>query len=247
MGFSKMKKMTRHDKLLKKFLEYGLNAFEQNEILELLLSFTLPEEEARLKSDELMYRLGSATAIMDMNIEGLIRVGKLSEKSAVLLNLVPKVLRRYCVDNMNVSKMRFDDLISLGEYCTAKYIGTTDEVLSMVLINEKAGLDGFEIIQVGSLASASVNIEKIAEILFAYNSPYFVLVHNHPDANVVPSEEDMEVTDWIREQFSYLGKTLLEHIIVYNNRFMPVLKYMELEDEKRAQEFVQCFLGNRFS
>lgn len=242
-----MKESSRHRRLLKKFTDYGLKALEQNEILELLLGYTLGEDEARQTADDLLYRLGSVTAIMDMNVEGLIRIGKLSEKSGVLLNLVPKVLRRYCVDNLNVPNLRFDNLMALGEYCTAKYIGTTDEVLSLVLIDGKARLVGFEIVQVGSLASASVNIEKIAEILFAYDVPYFVLVHNHPDANILPSEDDKESTYYISEQFSCLGKKLLEHIIVYNNRFMPVLKYMEMEEYHIAKNFVRGLFDNDYS
>ena len=229
-------KKIRHEQLIARFMEYGIDRLEPYEIVEMLLGYVYSDDQAELKSKELLRRLGSTTAIMDMRVEGLIRVGKLRERGAVLLNIIPKIMRRYCVDNLDTKGMVFDTLEKIGDYCTARYYGSTDEVLSMLLIDEYGMLMGYEVIQVGSLASASVNIEKIAELLFAYDAANFVLIHNHPDGDMVPSEEDINITVWIREQFQRLGKKLVEHLIVYNNKYMPILMCVDMNEAEEGYQ-----------
>lgn len=226
--------MERLDQLLKKFLNEGLEAFEPDEVLELLLEYVVSEPVAKAKAKKLLQQLGSVTSVMDMRLEGLIRIAELGEKSATLLNLIPKIIRRYYIDNLDVSNLEFDDIENLGAYCTAKYIGTTDEVLSIIMIDDKAHFIGFEVIQVGSFSAASINLEKIAEILFAYDAPYFVLVHNHPDARISPSDADVNSTYYVKQYFESFEKELLEHIIVYNNRYMPIIMYL-IEEEKEFE------------
>ena len=240
-----MNRKTWHEELLTRYREHGLSGFEQDEALQLLLGYVLSEEEAKRRSKELLLRLGTLNSVMDMRVEGLIRVGELGEKSATLLNMLPKVIRRYYIDKLNVPSMRFDDLGNVGAYCTARYIGSTVEVLSLVLVDENARFIGYEVIQTGSFSRASVNIEKMAEILFAYDAPYFILIHNHPDPDIRPSDGDVETTYWLELYFRQLGKRMLEHIIVFNDRYMPVMKYMIDEDSKYA-DFPPCrFFQNR--
>ena len=234
-----MNRKTWHEDLLERYIERGLRDFEQDEVLQMLLGYVLSEDEAKRKSRELLLRLGSITSVMDMRVEGLVRVGELSEKSATLLNMLPKVSRRYYIDNLDVPSMRFDDLRNIGAYCTAKYMGSTDEVLAIVLVDEKAAFMGYEVIQTGSFSRASVNIEKMAEILFAYDAPYFILIHNHPDPDIRPSDGDVETTYWLELRFRKLGKRMLEHIIVFNNRYMPVMKYM-IEEDSKYDDFHSC-------
>ena len=81
--------------------------------------------------------------------------------------------------------------------------------------------------------------------MFAYDAPYFILIHNHPDPNIRPSNGDVETTYWLELYFRQLGKRMLEHIIVFNDRYMPVMKYMIDEDSKYA-DFPPCrFFQNK--
>lgn len=211
-----------HKKLMQCFKESGLEGFEQSEIIAALLGFTVSEEELMEKSELLLRRLGNLSSVMDMSVEGLKRIGEISESSAIILNAIPGVLRRRYTDIIESRKLKLNVLENLGAYCTARYFGFTDEVLSMVMLDNEGGLIGHEVIQVGSRASASVNIEKIAQILYSYDAQNFVLIHNHPDGNMKPSESDVGTTDYITRYFTKLGKNLVEHLIVYQDKYMPI-------------------------
>ena len=222
-----------HKNITQRFRENGFEGMEQSEVLMALLGYTIPADELEEKSNLLLSKLGNLSSVMDMRVEGLMRIGDISEYSAVLLNIIPGVLRRRQTDVIEKGKLCFKSIAEVAEYCIARYFGFTDEVLSLVMLDNNGMLVGYEVIQVGSRASANVNLEKIAQLLFSYDAPNFLLVHNHPDGNLTPSDIDIQVTEVIEVRFSALGKNLLDHLIVCHDRYMPIKHYQTVRYKRR--------------
>ncbi len=54
------------------------------------------------------------------------------------------------------------------------------------------------------------------------------ITHNHPSGNVVPSEEDREITGRLRQAGETLGIELLDHIIFTQHKYYSFLEHGEL-------------------
>ena len=215
--------------LLNRFKKDGLDGFEQSEMLELLLSFSTPRRDVGEIANRLLERFGCISSIMQARPQALMGVDGVSEYTATLINCVPMVMRQYCRDVVGMEDEEFDSVEKLGAYCTARYFGSTDEVLSVMLLDEDRRLLGMEVIQIGSRTQASVNVEKLSELIFSYQATCFVLVHNHPDGKVEPSEADAVVTEWLSDHFESMGVYMLEHIIVSGHRYMPIKEFLNKE------------------
>ena len=50
-----------------------------------------------------------------------------------------------------------------------------------------------------------------------------VLAHNHPNGIAKPSPEDIDLTEYIRNALEMLGILLLEHFVVVNFGFHPII------------------------
>lgn len=220
--------------LIGRFKDKGLSGFEQSEMLELLLSFAVNRKDIDEIAIRLLERFGSMSSVMNASPAALMCVDGISEYSATLLNLIPMVMRQYCRDMCDDGDTVFDTVEKIGNYCVARYFGSTSEVLSVMMLDDDLKLIGVEVLQVGSSSQALVNYEKLAELLFSHNATAFVLIHNHPDGKVVPSEADITVTSWIRENFDMMEKFMLEHIIVSGNRYMPIFEYIKEFDSYKS-------------
>ena len=218
--------------------------------LEVLLRFAISGKDAYNVSEALLDHFGSLSAVMDASWESLIRVPGINSNAATILKLIPMVMRRYGMQKLMPKDECFDTIEKVGGYCAARYFGATDEVLSIMLMDESRRMLGFEIIQVGSLSYANVNCEKIAELLYAYDARCFVLVHNHPGGVMMPSKEDISVTEWIMKRFDCLDKTLLEHFIVHGNSYMPIINMQRIkmkwhqDTEKFSRDGLQKIMSN---
>lgn len=213
------------ERLRKRFLAEGIDSFAPHEILELLLFYAIPQQDTNPISHELINKFGSLSAVMDANIEDLVKISGISEYSAALLKLIPKAGTMYNLDKID-SGQTFEDIEKIGEYCVYRYFGETKEVLSVMMLDNNLRMLGFEFLERGSQSGVSVNPERLGELLFRYNASLFVLVHNHPSGLLEPSKEDAEITQVISSIMSPFNKVLLEHILVVDNEYLPLMKYL---------------------
>lgn len=88
--------MTGHRaRLRQRFLEGGLQALSQAQIIELLLFYTVPRRDTLPIAERLLERFGSLNGVFSADISDLTRVKGVSQASAVLLRAAADVYIEY--------------------------------------------------------------------------------------------------------------------------------------------------------
>lgn len=64
--------------------------------------------------------------------------------------------------------------------------------------------------------------EKYFLLAVKYEAVYIILLHNHPSGDPTPSKEDIAVTKRMKEAGELLGVTLMDHIIIGDNRYISL-------------------------
>jgi DNA repair protein RadC len=94
-----------------------------------------------------------------------------------------------------------------------------------------------------------VTVRTIAEHALRKNAAAVVLAHNHPRGLAIPSGADLEVTRNVECALETIGVPLLEHMIVTENNYAPILRHHKglLRASPRTgqidREFYQRFYG----
>ena len=100
--------MSVHDghreRLKARYLEHGLDNFNDINVLELLLFYAIPRADTNLIAHELLNRFGSLSGVLEASIQELQNVSGIGENSALLLSLIPQVSRRYMIDKTKPQK-----------------------------------------------------------------------------------------------------------------------------------------------
>ena len=79
-----------------------------------------------------------------------------------------------------------------------------------------------EIISVGSLNANLVHPREVFEPAVRHLAAQIIVAHNHPSGDLVPSEEDLGMTNRLKEAGRVLGIELLDHIIVSRTAYMSI-------------------------
>lgn len=66
----------------------------------------------------------------------------------------------------------------------------------------------------GSTSSVTVDIQSVFKTAILCNASAVILMHNHPNGDVFPSEEDRKLTKRVQKAGAILGYQVLDHIIV---------------------------------
>ena len=76
-----------------------------------------------------------------------------------------------------------------------------------------------ELITKGVLDASIIDAREVFKSAIRNSASRVILVHNHPSGDPQPSKEDIEVTKRLIDAGELLGITVLDHIIIGNNKF----------------------------
>lgn len=91
------------------------------------------------------------------------------------------------------------------------------EQFRVAVTNHRLQIIYESVIAEGGYSSVALDIRKIMrEIVTVPGGKGFFVAHNHPAGSVSPSEQDVDLTERIKEASKVLGLNFLDHIIVAN-------------------------------
>lgn len=217
--------MNIHDghraRLKKRFLEHGLESFEDHGVLEILLFYALPRADVNPIAHALIDKFGTLSAVFDAPVEELARVPGIGLSTAEFIKLIPQVSRRYLM-----SRVSFDDILDsskkAGEYLLPRFYAERDEIVYMACLDAKCKVLNCRLLFRGSVNSANVSVRKIVENALVFNATSVIIAHNHTSGIAIPSDEDKLTTRRIEQALKSVDITLADHIVVADDDFVSM-------------------------
>lgn len=203
-------------RLRERFLRDGLEGFQDHNVLELLLFFSIPVRDTNEDAHRLMNEFGSLSGVFDAKYEDICKVRGIGERTALLIKLVPELFRRYEVDKLNKDTVMLNSADLVAGYVSKYFKGLTEEKLYALYLDSNCKLLSFQLISSGGVNSAPMNNRLIAEYAYSTNAASIILVHNHPSGICAPSRKDIDVTIAMADILGTIGIRLSDHIIIGN-------------------------------
>ncbi len=109
-------------------------------------------------------------------------------------------------------------------YLTPLYTYTKVEKVIVLLVDNKLRLIKDIELGIGDLNEVSLNIKNLISLLIKYDAYGFILSHNHPSGDTLPSKEDKILTNKLYKLTKDLGVLLLDHIIWGKDNYFSFLE-----------------------
>jgi DNA repair protein RadC len=208
-----------HRKRLKrKFTASGTDAFLEHEVLELLLTYAIPQKDVKPPAKELLRTFGSLKGVVDAEIADLVLIKGIGEHSAILFKLVKEIAALYLKQRAK-EKRQVTCTTELIDFCRTVMGGKRDEEFCVIYLDAQNQIIEFETIQKGVVNQAVVYPRQVLESALKKKASAIILAHNHPSGHVRPSDADIRLTQTIRETAKVLDILVHDHIIIGENRF----------------------------
>lgn len=195
-----------------RFMKSGLEGFAPHEILELLLFYTIPQKDTKQIAHELIRRFGSVAGVFNADISALTEVKGITENTAVLFRLIPKLVGVYYEEQSK--GVSVTTTTQLSELFKPYFVGSGTEKFMLACFDSKLRPISVSEISRGSSAYTSVELRKIMSAAIDSNCSMAALAHNHPGGEPKPSDEDIAVTRRINELLRAVDIRLMDHIVV---------------------------------
>lgn len=206
------------DRLKRRFLEQGLDGFDDHNVLELLLFYAMPRCDTNPTAHALLNAFGSLSGVLEASADELKAVEGVGDSASTLLRLIPAVCRRYMIDREDSF-----DVIDTSEKAAAlllpRYMLERDEVVFVLCLDSKNKLLCCRELFRGVVNTAEISIRKIAELALSKNAGGVIIAHNHTSGIAIPSAEDEYTTKKLKAALEAMGILLVDHIIIAGDDF----------------------------
>ena len=229
----KERKLSAHaghrERMRKKFWEQGIDAFEDHEVLEILLYFAVSQKNTNELAHLLLHTFGSLADVLNAPEEELLQVPGVGESTVMLLKFIPQLFRRYS-ESAKQGIRRICTFEEAGEYFFPKFVGRENEMVFLMLLDGRGKILYCDAINEGSVNASNIYIRDLVRLAVRYNASSAVLAHNHPSRTCLPSTQDLETTRAVASALESVEVLLMDHIIVGGENYLSLAESGILPD-----------------
>lgn len=208
-------------RMKQRFLRYGLDNFDDHNVLELLLFYAQPRQDTNAIAHRLLDTFGDLAGVFAATPEELMTVSGIKENAATLIRLVAETGRRSMIACAGSGTV-LDSVQSMGEYLLPRFLYCRVETVYLVCLDCARRVTDCCRLGEGGLDYVRVDTRKIVQTVLMKDAAYVVLAHNHTNGIALPSHEDIETTKYLQKALEPVGVRLLDHIVVAAGDFVSL-------------------------
>lgn len=212
------------ERLRKKYIQGGYLAFHEYEILELLLTYSIPRRDTKPIAKDLIEKFGNLDEVVSAPIKELVEVTGIKEGSAVFLKLLGDMAKNLYKGEIKRDGIQLRDKDTLLKYLRSDIGFSSREEFKVIFLNNYNILVGSETLFTGTIDKSAVYPREIVEKIIQYKAKGVIFAHNHPSGNLRPSKQDIQITEHMQEFLEMIDVKLLEHIIITKDGYFSFLQ-----------------------
>lgn len=221
-------------RLRESFMERGVDGMHDHQVLELLLTYSIPRKDTNVLAHALIKRFGSLREVCDADPHALMQVEGIGESAAVLLSLTGAIARQ--IGWKARTGAGLSTPWAAMEYCRGRFGESRYEAMHVISLDKNRRILHVDLISSGTLTETAVYPRLVVEVALRHQAHSVILTHNHPSGEVRPSRNDIETTMHILRALEPIGIRLYDHIITSRGNAFSMMRDMEMLQAESAAE-----------
>ena len=202
-------------RLRSRLLDAGPQGFHDYELIEYLLTLTIPRVDTKPLAKRLLHDFGGIGPLLSSSADTLRHEG-LTDPTIAALKIAEATALR-----MLEARVEDQPVLSswdaLGDYLHAAMAHRRTEEVRILFLNAKNVLIANEALWQGSVDEASVHVREVIARAIALGATAIIIVHNHPSGDPTPSQQDIRLTRDLVEAGRHMKVAIHDHVIIGAN------------------------------
>ena len=200
-------------RLRERLLKAGRQAFADYELLELLLTYAIPQKDTKPIAKRLLKRFGSFAAVFDQPRERLLEIEGVGPQTCTFLFAIREFMVRYLEQGVEYAKA-ISSPEDIAEFVRTHLGATPRECLMILYLNDANRLAYHVIVSEGTVDRAPFYPREILKTALLRDATGLIMVHNHPSGDPIPSENDHIITSRLEKLAAEFEIEVHDHLIV---------------------------------
>ena len=207
------------ERVRQRFMEEGLDSFEDHEVLEFLLNYCVRQKDTNALAHRMLKEYGTLHDLLEAHPRDIARRCKVSLNTATLISLCVPLARRYMSSKWG-DKPVLNSSSMAGEYAVSLFAGRIYEAFYAICLDAQNRVNHAALVHEGTINEAHVYPRIIVETALRHKANSIILAHNHPGGSLKPSTADIDVTRKICAALKPISIRVVDHIIIAGESYL---------------------------
>jgi DNA repair protein RadC len=208
-------------RLKERFLKTGIESLQDYEVLELLLTFTIPRKDTKPIAKELIRQFKTVNGVLNADPVLLNEIEGIGKQTAAFFAIIREA-GTWCLKERIEKVSAITQRNDVDTYLRFHFGHKKDEFIAALFLDNGNHVLGTDIIAQGTVNQCALYPRAILEKALKFKAGSIILAHNHPGGSVNPSEADWQITERLFEIGRLLDIPLMDHIIISLDRVISL-------------------------
>ncbi|KGP63333.1 hypothetical protein EP47_10760 [Legionella norrlandica] len=208
--------------LREKLLTNGVHNLSDTELLAVFISSGSNKKSCLQLAYELTKHLGNLRNILNADLRNFKSIQGLGTARYAQLQAAKEICRRS--DFIHLQKeIQLSNSKQTYIFLKRRLRDYKNETFAALFLDNQHRIIAYEELFFGTINSASVHPRPIVERVLQLNAAALILAHNHPSGVSDASQQDIEITERIRNALELVDVRLLDHIVIGDNEVYSII------------------------
>ena len=232
--YTKILEMDAEDRPREKLKKLGAKNLTDKELLAILLRTGTKELNALDLAKKILEEVGELKNLRDVTFLELMKYKGIGEVKAI--NLLASLEFAYRIEaSFKEDKIALTSPLNVARFLRRDVKNLRQEVFFVLDIDTKGKLISKNEVYKGTVNEAILNAREVFKNALRNSATSVICVHNHPSGDPTPSLNDIFMTLKLKKWGEMLGVKMLDHIIVADNGYVSIKKFLSKIDNTKLQ------------
>ena len=222
----KIKEIPQNERPYEKCYRLGPEVLTDTELLAIILRTGTKGISAYELAGEILKMDDNKTSLLSLKHitkEQLLATKGIGMVKAVQIQCISELAKRISLVGFNEGT-KFNKACLVSDYYMEKMRHLEQEHLYVMYLGTKCKLIKERLLTTGTVNQSLISPREIFIEALRCCAVNIIAVHNHPSGDCTPSRNDIECTRQIKKAGDLVGITLLDHIIIGDNKYSSLME-----------------------
>jgi DNA repair protein RadC len=219
-----IKDISKGQRPRERLIKYGVSSLSNQELLSIILKCGTKDKSVLELSNDILNKLSSLKNLKEYELSWLIEIKGVGIAKACEVLSAIELGKRINDESSNDGITRIRSSNDVFKYMKSILKDLKQECFYCIYLNNKNQVLERKLLFMGTVNKSIVHPREVFKEAYLCGATAIICIHNHPSGNVIPSKEDLKLTNNLKEVGSLLGIKVLDHIIIGKQKYYSFLE-----------------------
>lgn len=216
-----------------RLIKYGAKSLSTEDLIAIIMKTGTKDYSSKYLAQQVLKLVKSVSDLKNVTLSSLIKINGIGAVKAIEFMAALELGRRVYDEVPLENSLRFNSAQKIYKHFRSEMMGLKQEYFFCLYLDQSKRLIDKKLLFKGTLNKSLVHPREIFKWAYLSSAAYIICVHNHPSGSVIPSSDDINVTNALVEIGKLQGIFVIDHVIVGSDNYYSFYENNRLERNER--------------